>query len=130
MITGRDILLVVLQNGLRANVELGPAPPNIKSEATFLEIVDIKVAGQSITSGHPFTANDDWLDTFTFRVRNPSGKTISLLGFGIAFLKSMPMGRPQCSPTFKAFLVRFSDKIKFIDNNSGGHIGLTDQILN
>ncbi|MFL6334302.1 MAG: NYN domain-containing protein [Pyrinomonadaceae bacterium] len=28
-------------------------------------------------------------------------------------------------PTFKAFLAQFSDKIQFVDNNSGGHVGLT-----
>lgn len=34
------------------------------------------------------------------------------------------------SPTFKAFLGRFLDKIQLIDNNSGGHVGLKDEIFN
>jgi hypothetical protein len=55
------------------------------SAAKVLEIVDIKIAGKSITIGQPFTANEDWLDTLTFRIRNISGKTIKLLGFGVAF---------------------------------------------
>ena len=57
----------------------------INSEAKILEIVDIKVAGESITIGHIFTASEAWLNTLTFRVRNISGKTIRHFGFGVAF---------------------------------------------
>src|SRR5258705_11638238 len=60
-------------------------PVLINSEAKVLEIVDMKVAGESITIGHLFTANEAWLNTLTFRVRNISGKTIKHLGFGVAF---------------------------------------------
>lgn len=60
-------------------------PVRIGSEARVLEIVDIKVDGKSIQIGQPFAAGEDWLDTLTFRVRNVSGKTINVMGFGVAF---------------------------------------------
>jgi hypothetical protein len=68
-------------------------PVRIMSEARVLEIVDIKVAGKAITIGQPFAANDDWLDTLTFRVKNISGKTIKLFGFGVAFPELNANGR-------------------------------------
>ena len=55
------------------------------TEARVLEIVDIKVNGKSIEIGQLFAADEDWLDTLTFRVRNVSGKTITVLGFGVGF---------------------------------------------
>ena len=60
-------------------------PVILKSEAKVLEMVDIKVAGESIRIGHFFNANEAWLNTLTFRVRNISGKTIKYFGFGVAF---------------------------------------------
>ena len=68
-------------------------PVLIKSEARVLEIVDVKVAGESITIGHLFTANEAWLNTLTFRVRNISGKTIKDFGFGVAFPEINANGR-------------------------------------
>jgi hypothetical protein len=76
-------------------------PVIIKSEAKVLQIVDIKVAGESITIGHFFTANDAWLNTVTFRVRNISGKIIKYLGFGVAFPEIDANGRtPMFSITY------------------------------
>jgi hypothetical protein len=50
-----------------------------------LEIVDITVAGRSITVSKPFPANDDWLIRgLIFRMRNVSGKPIA--GARIYFL--------------------------------------------
>lgn len=72
-------------------------PVRILSEARVLEIVDVTVAGKSITLGQPFAANDDWLDTLTFRVRNVSGKPIKLFGFGVAFPDINANGR---TPSF------------------------------
>jgi hypothetical protein len=60
-------------------------PVLIQSEANVLEIVDINVAGKSITISQPFTADDNWLNTLTFKVRNISGKTIEHFGFGVTF---------------------------------------------
>ncbi len=68
-------------------------PVLINSEAKVLEIVDMKVAGESITIGHLFTANEAWLNTLTFRVRNISGKTIKDFGFGVAFPEINANGR-------------------------------------
>src|SRR4051812_5097274 len=60
-------------------------PIRIKLNDRALEITDIRVEGKSITAGQPFAANDDWLETLTFRVRNISGKTVTIFGFGVAF---------------------------------------------
>lgn len=60
-------------------------PVRLGNKARVLEIVDIKVDGKSIQIGQPFAAGEDWLDTLTFRVRNVSGKTITVLGFGVGF---------------------------------------------
>jgi|GEM_PF-3230044 len=60
-------------------------PVRLGSEARVLEIVDIKVDGKPIEIGQPFAAGEDWLDTLTFRVKNVSGKTITVLGFGVGF---------------------------------------------
>src|SRR5258705_348023 len=68
-------------------------PVLINSEAKVLEIVDMKVAGESITIGHLFTAKEAWLNTLTFRVRNISGKTIKDFGFGVAFPEINANGR-------------------------------------
>src|SRR6266542_5086858 len=60
-------------------------PVVLGSDAKVLEIVNISVGGKSVTTGHTFTADEDWLDTLNFRVRNISDKTISLFAFGVAF---------------------------------------------
>ena len=60
-------------------------PVVVQSETNVLEIVDIEVAGKSITIGHSFTADDNWLNTLTFKVKNLSGKTIKHFGFGVTF---------------------------------------------
>ena len=78
-------------------------PVIIESEAKVLEIVDIKVAGESIKIGHFFNANEAWLNTLTFRIRNISGKTIQYFGFGVAFPEIDANGRtPMFSITYGA----------------------------
>ena len=76
-------------------------PILIKSQAKVLELVDLKVEGKSITIGDFFTANEAWLNTLTFRVRNISGKTIEHLGFGVGFPEINANGRtPMFSITY------------------------------
>src|SRR3982751_2474450 len=72
-------------------------PVRLASEARVLEIVDIQVDGKTIKIGQPFTASEDWLNSLTFRVRNVSGKTIIILGFGVAFPEIDANGR---TPSF------------------------------
>lgn len=50
-----------------------------------LEIVSIAVDQTRITTGEPFSADEDWLDKLTFRIRNVSNKTVTLFHFGVAF---------------------------------------------
>jgi hypothetical protein len=78
-------------------------PVRIMSEARVLEITDIKVDGKSIAIGQAFTANDDWLNTLTFKVRNTSGKVINHFGFGVAFPEINANGQaPMFSLTYNA----------------------------
>jgi hypothetical protein len=78
-------------------------PVVIKSETNVLEIVDIKIAGKSITIGRSFTADDNWLNALTFRVRNVSGKTIKHFGFGVTF----PELRTDANPGTLGFSVTY-----------------------
>lgn len=76
-------------------------PVSIMLEEKVLEIVDVRVEGKSITIGQPFTANEDWLKTLTFRVRNVSDKVIKNFGFGVAFPEMAVNGiSPGFSVTF------------------------------
>lgn len=42
-----------------------------------LEIKDITVAGKSITMGQPFAADDNWITSIIFRIKNISDKSFS-----------------------------------------------------
>ena len=97
------LVLPLLVSGQQQRRIVDWQPVIIKSDAKVLEIVDIKVAGESITIGHFFNANEAWLNTLTFRVRNISGKTIKYLGFGVAFPEIDANGRsPMFSITYGA----------------------------
>jgi len=64
-------------------VDWQSVPPDLHPKA--LEIVSIAVDQTRITTGEPFSADEDWLDELTFRVRNVSDKTVTLFHFGVAF---------------------------------------------
>lgn len=50
-----------------------------------VQIADITVAGHSVIPGESFNADDDWLRTLTFRLKNVSGQSIAAvrIGFGL-----------------------------------------------
>ena len=50
-----------------------------------LEIVDVKVAGNQVTIGRSFAAEDEWLRGLTFRVKNISAAPIIDIRMGITF---------------------------------------------
>jgi hypothetical protein len=50
-----------------------------------LKIVAITANRTPITTGEPFSADEDWLDKLTFRLRNVSDKTITAFQLGLAF---------------------------------------------
>jgi hypothetical protein len=56
-------------NSAADGIKLSPA-----TEA--LEIVDVQVAGHSITIAQAFPADDDWLRSLTFRMKNISAQSI------------------------------------------------------
>jgi len=82
----------------------------VSTVAEALEIVDITVAGRSITVGHPFPAADDWLRSLKFRMRNISGQPIRgarisfdlpetsienrSLGFSLEYVNGLSTGIP------------------------------------
>jgi hypothetical protein len=93
--------LAFLVSGQQQDRVVDWQPILIKSQAKVLELVDLKVEGKSITIGDFFTANEAWLNTLTFRVRNISGKTIEHLGFGVGFPEINANGRtPMFSITY------------------------------
>jgi hypothetical protein len=61
-------------------------PVVIKSETNVLEIVDIKIAGKSITIGRSFTADDNWLNALTFRVRMSRARQLNISDLALLFL--------------------------------------------
>jgi hypothetical protein len=71
---------------------IGSAAEGIKLSPVTeaLEIVDITVVGRSITVGQPFAADDDWLRSLTFRMRNISGQPIAgaRIGFDLPETKT------------------------------------------
>lgn len=48
-----------------------------RSGDDILEVVDIKVAGQSVTPGRPFMADEEWLRNLSVRIKNTSSKPIA-----------------------------------------------------
>ena len=82
--TGRIIEWPPLENPL-GNVLAGENGRYIPTEIKALEIVFISAEGSRISPGVPFTAQDDWLKTFTVRVKNTSDRPIQAirLHFGL-----------------------------------------------
>lgn len=59
-----------------------------------LEIEDVAVEGKSITIGQGFAANDDWIQTITFRVKNVSGRQFKAVQITL-ILPEMSTGGPN-----------------------------------
>lgn len=87
--TGRIIEWPPLDNPL-GNVVSGENGKMIPTDIKALEIVFISADGNRVTPGESFTAQDDWLKTFTVRVKNTSGRSIQAirLHFGLPEAKS------------------------------------------
>lgn len=58
------------------------------SNGKALEIVDVRVAGRTIELGQPFIANDDWLSSLSFRVKNITGKTLRFIRMSFSMLEA------------------------------------------
>jgi hypothetical protein len=82
----RIIEYPVFPIGFIESVE-GINPSGLKN---VLEIVDVKVAGRSITIGQPFSAEEDWLKSLVFRMKNTSKRSITgaRIHFGLPETKS------------------------------------------
>ena len=66
-------------------VDWQPVVPGSKTNVAGLEIVGITVNETHVVMGKPFTADEDWLDKLTFKIKNTSDKTISVFWFTVAF---------------------------------------------
>jgi hypothetical protein len=62
-----------------------PTVPRSNAGIPALEIVGIRVNQTQILTGKPFSADEDWLDKLTFRVRNNSDKTVNKFWFNLVF---------------------------------------------
>ncbi len=66
-------------------IDWQPVVPGSNANVPGLEIVGIRINETHVMMGKPFTADEDWLDKLTFRIRNTSDKTISVFWFNVAF---------------------------------------------
>lgn len=57
---------------------------------TALQVVEIRVAGNPVTLGQPFEADDDWLKNLTVRIKNVSGRTINILPISFGITELLP----------------------------------------
>ena len=64
----------------------------VLAQIEALEIVDITVGSKSITIGEAFSADDLWLKSLTFRVRNVSNLSFSVAQLNLFLPEIMPGG--------------------------------------
>ena len=76
--TGRIVEWPSVENPLE-NVMAGERGRYVPTALQAIEIVSISAEGNRITPGVPFTAHDDWLRTFTMRVKNTSEHPITAI---------------------------------------------------
>ena len=55
----------------------------------LVELVDVQVAGQKITSGKPFVADGNWLKNLKVRVKNVSGKPFVFVGISFGLIEGL-----------------------------------------
>lgn len=77
-----------------SNNETAAANLQLFRQIEAVEIEDFAVDGKSITVGKPFPAADDWLKTFTVRVRNISGQRLVRVQITLV-LPEMSHGSPD-----------------------------------
>lgn len=66
-------------------VEVDPRRAAPRDDSNALAVTEIKVNGQRVTPGQPFTADADWLRSLTVRVRNDSDKPIASVQLNFSF---------------------------------------------
>ena len=76
----RIIEYPVFSAGQIDSAEKGLNPSGLKN---VLELVDVKVAGRSVKIGQPFSADEDWMRSLVFTVKNTSQR--SIIGARISF---------------------------------------------
>lgn len=79
---------------IRGNQEKIAANLRLFRQIEDVEIEDLLVAGRSITIGEPFAAPDDWLKSFTVRVKNISDQPLVMVQITLV-LPEMGAGSPD-----------------------------------
>lgn len=77
-----------------SNNERLAADLQLSRQIDGVEIEDIAVGGKPITVGEPFAADEDWLKTISFRVRNISGQRLVRVQITVV-LPEMSHGSPD-----------------------------------
>lgn len=70
----------------------GSGSSAVLAQIEALEIVDITVGSKSITIGEVFSADDLWLKSLTFRMKNVSNLNFSVAQLNLFFPETMPGG--------------------------------------
>ena len=70
----------------------GSGYSEVLAQIEALEIVDVTVDSKSITIGEVFSADDLWLKTLTFRVKNVSNLSFSMAQLNLFLPEIMPGG--------------------------------------
>ncbi len=65
---------------------------------TYLEFIEIKMAGKPVVLGQPFDADESWLKGMTLRVKNLSDKPIVAFGVGGGLISGMSLVEPETYP--------------------------------
>lgn len=55
----------------------------------LVELIDIQIGSQKITSGKPFVADENWIKNLKVRIRNISGKPFVFVGVSFGLIEGM-----------------------------------------
>ncbi len=55
----------------------------------LVELVDVHIGSQKITSGKPFVADENWMKNLKVRIRNVSGKSFVFVGVSFGLIEGM-----------------------------------------
>ena len=124
-------------------IDWQPVVPSPNANVRAIQVVGITVNATHVITGEPFSANDDWLDKLTFKIRNVSDKTITVFWFHVAFPEidlgdgghaglgilyesdKSPDGRNRIAPGSEVAVTLAADKLHLLRQTSNRMIGTT-----
>lgn len=60
-----------------------------EDEPCLVELIDVQIAGQTITSGKPFVADENWLKNLKVKIKNVSGKPFVFVGVSFGLMEGL-----------------------------------------